>query len=117
MILTVLVTAHEFLNPILDFGMYLIPLLIYMVSLFVAVAKSSESLKFHNRYGRICFAGTILFAVSDFLLQFHLFADLTEEVLFVTGIVSNSFYYAGQLLLAFSLGKDFIQPASAVAAD
>lgn len=77
-------------------------------------AKSVESLKFKSVNAKIVVAGIVLFGISDILLQFKFFpaegfSPAAGAVIFA---VSNAVYYIAQLLIGYSLSKNFIDYSS-----
>lgn len=110
--LTILITAalgvFEKLQPFISLGELFIPLMIYILVLMLNVVLSSQYLCKKNVYSTLMFIGLLIFFVSDFELQFASFGHYEPGLHRFFSLLNNFIYYPGQILLAYSLGKDFI---------
>lgn len=101
----------DFFAPWFDFkGLFPFIVIYSAVWAFVFV-KSIDSLKWKSAYSKTMVLGIVAFGISDILLQFKFFPEenfsaVTASLIF---LISNSFYYLGQLLIAHSIGKDYIE--------
>ena len=75
------------------------------------MAKSADSFKWNSIQAKLMPVGIILFGISDILLQFNVFpqADLSKHAVSVMFIISNTFYYTGQLVVAFAISKNYLK--------
>ena len=98
-------------TPFFNFGDLFVPSVVYMISLVIVVVKSFESFKWNSIEAKLMPIGTLLFGVSDFFLQFWVFSASWMAVSLTNAIFifSNFMYYSGQLLVAYSLSKDYIE--------
>lgn len=98
-------------SPWFDFKGGFAVIMLYGAVWIVSLVTSFESFKWNTRQAKILPVGVLLFGISDMLLQFWLFpnASVSAEVASIMFIVSNVVYYAAQLILAYSISKDYIE--------
>lgn len=104
------ILLFDFHCPFFNFGDLKIPVVVYILALSCVVIKSFDSFRWKAVQAKTMPVGIALFALSDFMLQFYVFPSglIPEKTAYIIAVVSNVFYYVGQLLVAFSLSKDFI---------
>lgn len=109
-LLAIAVDSVNYLCPYFYFRDLQISVFVYTIAFACVVTKSLESFKWPKIQAKTMPIGIILFAISDFFLQFRVFPseDLPVKVGSVIFIISNIFYYTGQLLIGFSLSKDYL---------
>lgn len=75
------------------------------------MVKSVESFKWKSVQAKTMPLGIILFGISDILLQFPIFpvADFSKTAESILFFISNFFYYSAQLLIAYSISKDYLE--------
>ena len=95
--------------PMFDFeGLF--PLIcVYAVILSCVVVRSLSFTDRSSLHAKLMAAGMVLFGISDLLLLFWIFPDVkfptgASSVIF---IISNTCYYVGQLLAAYSISKQY----------
>ena len=104
------ILLFDFHCPFFNFGDLKIPVVVYILALSCVVIKSFDSFRWKAVQAKTMPVGIALFSLSDFMLQFYVFPSglIPEKTAYIIAVVSNVFYYVGQLLVAFSLSKDFI---------
>ena len=107
-LITAALGVFEKLQPFISLGELFIPLMIYILVLMLNVVLSSQYLCKKNVYSTLMFIGLLIFFVSDFELQFAIFGHYESGLHKFFSLLNNFIYYPGQILLAYSLGKDFI---------
>ena len=107
---TVFLVVFEWFLPLVDIKPLLIPLVIYILMITSELIKSFDVLTFKSPRTRLVIAGSILFFISDFSLQFTIpeFCQLSWLADQIMNGISNAIYYAAQLFLGYSLAKDFM---------
>lgn len=105
---TVLLALFEKFQPFISIGSLYIPLMIYVAVILVNVSLSSQYLQKKSVYAKLLFAGMFLFFLSDFELQYSVFGDHNSSLHTFFALLNNFIYYPAQILLALSLGEDFI---------
>ncbi|MBQ0003746.1 MAG: hypothetical protein KBT21_09455 [Treponema sp.] len=114
-ILIIILTSVDIASPLFNFEKdgenLLFPSIVYMISLVVVVVQGSESFKMKDIHAKTMAIGTSLFAWSDFLLEMYVFPSgiFSKGVLEAIFIFSNLMYYTGQLMVAWSLSKDYCE--------
>ena len=75
------------------------------------MAKAADSFKWNSIQAKLMPVGIILFGMSDILLQFNVFPaeSLSKEAASVMFIISNSFYYGAQLVIAWAISQDYLK--------
>lgn len=108
-VIAILVDTGNYLCPYFYFRDLQISVFVYTIASACVVSKSIESFRWDSVQAKTMPIGIILFAISDFLLQFRVFPseELPEQVGSIIFIVSNTLYYTAQLLIGYSLSKDY----------
>ena len=75
------------------------------------MAKAADSFKWNSIQAKLMPVGIIFFGISDILLQFNVFPaeSLSKEAASVMFIISNSFYYGAQLVIAWAISQDYLK--------
>lgn len=98
----------EIAVPVLEFGILLTPVLIYMVLMICAIIKSTDLMYCKTFKPKLFTTGIILFFVSDFILQFAHFTAFSSHVKTLLSYSNNVTYFPGMLFIALSLGEEII---------
>ena len=110
-VFTSVFSVCDWFAPWFEFGI-LFPFVIFYTCVWTFVmAKSADSFKWNSIQAKLMPVGIILFGMSDILLQFNVFpqADLSKHAVSVMFIISNTFYYTGQLVVAFAISKNYLK--------
>lgn len=94
------------------FNGFLILLLAYIAVLIFNTVKSFDIIKWNNFQSKTLPLALVFFLISDLTLQFVIFPNpeiFSKNFVNIMSIISNGFYYIAQLLIAFTLAKDFIK--------
>lgn len=107
----IIFTVFDLLVPWFDFGILFPFVVLYSGVWTFVMAKGAESFMWNSVEAKLVPVGIGLFGISDILLQFTLFAvaDFPSNAVNVIFIVSNFFYYSAQHVLAYSIGKDYLE--------
>lgn len=112
-ILIIILAVVDIYSPLFNFEKdgenLLMPSIVYMISLVFVVIQGLESLVYKDVHAKTMAIGISLFAWSDFLLEMYVFPSgfISKGVLEGIFIFSNFMYYTGQLMVAWSLSKDY----------
>ena len=110
-VFTSVFSVCDWFAPWFEFGI-LFPFVIFYTCVWTFVmAKAADSFKWNSIQAKLMPVGIILFGMSDILLQFNVFpqADLSKQAVSVMFIISNTFYYTGQLIVAFAISKNYLK--------
>lgn len=113
-ILIIILAVVDIYSPLFNFEKdgenLLMPSIVYMISLVFVVIQGLESLVYKDVHAKTMAIGISLFAWSDFLLEMYVFPSgfISKGVLEGIFIFSNFMYYTGQLMVAWSLSKDYL---------
>ena len=97
----------EYFNPWTNLGILFWPLMVYLFFLISNTVISAKQFKSESKVTKILHIGMMFFLISDFVLQFKIFTDFSQMAKAWYGILNGIFYFPGQLLIAYSLSKDF----------
>lgn len=102
--------ASPFFNFEKDGESLFLPSVVYMISLTIVVVQGFECFGYKDIRAKLMPIGTLLFALSDLLLETYVFPSgiIPKNLAEVIFIFSNFMYYTGQLFVAFSLSKDYL---------
>lgn len=106
--LTLAIGLFEKFQPFVSLGDLYIPLMFYLLFIVANVVFASQFLKKKTLCSRLVFIGLLMFLLSDFELQFPMFSDYERNINLLFGLTNNFVYFPGQMILALSLGEDFI---------
>ena len=97
----------EYFNPWTNLGILFWPLMVYLFFLISNTVISAKQFNSESKVTKILHIGMMFFLISDFVLQFKIFTDFSQMAKAWYGILNGIFYFPGQLLIAYSLSKDF----------
>lgn len=98
----------EIAVPVLEFGILLTPILIYMVIMICTIIKSTDLMYCKTFRPKLFTTGIILFFISDFILQFAHFTAFSSHVKTLLSYSNNVTYFPGMIFIALSLGEEII---------
>ena len=112
-IITVLVSFvfifGDIFNPFFNLETLLVPIVIYTFFVIGSTVKSMDAFLLKNKTANLLPIASILFLVSDFILQLTL-GDICSLPFVLDQIANNLchlIYYVAQFIFAYTLTKDF----------
>ena len=110
-VFTSVFSVCDWFAPWFEFGILFPFVIIYTCVWTFVMAKAADSFKWNSIQAKLMPVGIILFGMSDILLQFNVFPaeSLSKEAASVMFIISNSFYYGAQLVIAWAISQDYLK--------
>lgn len=108
---TLVFSVCDWFAPWFEFSGLFPAVIFYCCVWAFVMAKAAESFKWNSIQAKLMPVGIALFGLSDILLQFNVFPaeTLSKQAVSVLFIISNTVYYTAQLLIAYSISKDYLK--------